>query len=706
MSGSNPMDALMEVFMVETNDFLQKLEDILLQNEKSDGGIQSATPEIFRIMHTIKSSSAMMSLDNISRLSHKVEDLFYYLREHKPEGVDDSRLVDIVFEAVDFIKRNLDGAQKEDPAGLIAKVAQYLDELKGAGAQDTPPQAQAPAQATPPPSPAPVQAAPPAQAAPASTADIDNLALTIHFKPDCTMLGLRSLEVKNRVKAIAQSITSVPEDPTVQEELVRMDGLLLLLTTDKAEDEVRALILKSPFVDRVEAVGKDGEAAPQAPAVAPAAPMAAPTPAPAAPAAPPAAETPAPTKGEEPVRQFVERRRDSTAFGKAYANVEIAKLDNLVDLVGELLTQQMGLAQTIEQRDFRESENAVSGLKKLILTLQEATLSTRMVPIRDTFLKMNRLVRDMSRKQEKDLDFVTLGEDTEVDRSIIENISSPLMHIIRNSIDHGIESEAVRVAAGKPAKGRIELSASTEGRNVVISIVDDGQGFDIEKIIAKALSAKMITEAQVSSMSEEEIYSLVFQPGFSTSEEVTEYSGRGVGMDVVNVNLKKMNGKVIVNSVRGQGTRVVMKIPLTLAIIDTMILRVGAETCAIPVSFVDKILFMENTDSVRNVNGEDVVLLRDECYKILNLFDFYTFSDRIPYGDGIMLIVGSEQKKYVVFATEIVDRQEVVVKPAPPLFKGIRGISGCTILGDGRISLILDTDELLISQTKKRSALA
>lgn len=693
MPGSNPMDALMEVFMVETNDFLKKLEDILIQNEKSDGGIQSATPEIFRIMHTIKSSSAMMSLDNISKLTHRVEDLFYYLREHKPEGVDDSRLVDIVFEAVDFIKRNLDGSEREDPSALIAKVSQYLDELKSKDAGSAAPQPQAAAPAPP------RQPAPPPPAPAASNAGIDNLALTVLFKKDCPMLGLRSLEVKNRVKSVAQSITSVPEDPTVQEELVRMDGLLLLLTTDRPVDEVKALIAKSPFVDRIEIVGKDAEAARETPNAAP--PASDPTPA-------PAAHTPseAPAKGEEPVRQFVERRRDSTTFGKAYANVEIAKLDNLVDLVGELLTQQMELAQTIEQRDFRESENAVSGLKKLILTLQEATLSTRMVPIRDTFLKMNRLVRDMSRKQEKELDFVTIGEDTEVDRSIIENISSPLMHIIRNSIDHGIESEAVRIAAGKPAKGRIELSASTEGRNVVISIVDDGQGFDIEKIIAKALSSKLITEAQVSSMSEEEVYSLVFQPGFSTSEEVTEYSGRGVGMDVVNENLKKMNGKVIVNSERGRGTRVVMKIPLTLAIIDTMILRVGTETCAIPVSFVDKILFMENTDSVRNVNGEDVVLLRDECYKILNLFDFYTFSERIPYGDGIMLIVGSERKKYVVFATEIVDRQEVVVKPAPPLFKTIRGISGCTILGDGRISLILDTDELLISQNKKRSALA
>jgi len=366
-----------------------------------------------------------------------------------------------------------------------------------------------------------------------------------------------------------------------------------------------------------------------------------------------------------------------------------------VDLVGEILILQMELAQSIEKKDHQKSENAVNKLKKLILTLQEATLSTRMIPLRETFLKMNRLVRDMCRKQNKEIEFVVSGEDTEVDRSIVENIGSPLMHIIRNSIDHGIEDEATRLMLDKPAVGRVELSAATEGRNVVITIVDDGAGFHTERIRQKAIESGFITETQALGMSNEELNSLVFMPGFSTNAEITEYSGRGVGMDVVNDSLKQMNGKVIVQSEPGKGTRIVMKIPLTLAIIDTIILRVGEETCALPISAVRKILYMDNGVPVRQVNGEDVVLLDGECYRILNLFDFYSYATRIPYEDGIMIVVNSDVQKYVVFANEILDRQDVVVKPAPVLFKSIRGISGCTILGDGKISLILDTDELL-----------
>lgn len=667
----NPMDAMMGIFMAETNDFLDKIENLLIENEQSGTGIREAIPEIFRVMHTIKSSSAMMSMDHISTLAHKVEDLFYYLRENPAVQVDEPKLVDIVLEAVDFIKRNLDGQQKEDPAGLVSKIGAYLNDIKSqpVDSAEKPPEIPKPAvpQAE---AAGPESDAKKADEEQTDTSDLDpevdrNKTLTVWLRRDCQMMGLRSLEIIRRVQAVADELISVPEDPTLHEDMVRENGLLLLVKTSKTAEELEALIKKSPFVGRVAFTGQS-----------------------------PSATVPA-ASPNEPVRQYVERRRDSPTFGKVYANVEISKLDNLVDLVAEIQILQMELSQTIDQQDWKKSESALVKLKKLILTLQEATLSTRMIPIRETFLKMNRIVRDMARKQGKEIHFVTKGEDTEVDRGIIEHISTPLMHIIRNAIDHGIESAGKRASIGKPETGRVELVAYTEGRNVIVSVTDDGGGLNSDAILAKAQGLGLVTDIQVQTMSKEEINALIFLPGFSTNKEVTEFSGRGVGMDVVNESLKKMNGKVIVQSDLDKGTKVTMKIPLTLAIIDTMILRVGTEMCAIPVSAVDKFLYMDGDSQIRRVNGEDMIFMQDECFRILNLFDYYGATEHIPYEEGVMIIINSETKRYVAFASEVLDRQDVVVKPAPPLFKTIRGISGCTVLGDGRISLILDTDELM-----------
>lgn len=649
---SNPMDSLMEIFLVETNGFLSKLEEILLHNEKSEGGVREATAEIFRIMHTIKSSSAMMSMEHISKLAHKVEDLFYFLRENPNVKVDDSKLTDIVLDAVDYIKRSLDTGESQSADEQIAYVDAFLKEATAANVSE--------------------HAASQAAGSTGDTAaERINKAITVRIKSDSHMPGIRALEVINKMKAVSKTLSTLPVDPSLEEARLLSRGMLLLAECDLSDKEIEQLLIKLPFVESVV--------------------FANPIPSP----LPGITTANEPRQHDDLVHQYVERRKDSPGFGKTFANVEVTKLDDLVDLVGEILILQMELARDIEQRDYQKSEHAVNKLKKLILTLQEATLSTRMIPLRETFLKMNRIVRDMCRKQNKNIEFIVTGEDTEVDRSIVENIGAPLMHIIRNSIDHGIEDETSRLMLDKPAVGRVELSAATEGRNVVITVVDDGAGLHTERIRQKAIESGLLSEAQAFGMSNEELTGLVFTPGFSTNAEITEYSGRGVGMDVVSDSLKQMNGKVIVQSEPGKGTRIVMKIPLTLAIIDTIILRVGEETCALPISAVRKILYMDNGVPVRKVNGEDVVLLDQECYRVLNLFDFYSHAARIPYEDGIMIVVNSDVQKYVVFANEILDRQDVVVKPAPVLFKTIRGISGCTILGDGKISLILDTDELL-----------
>jgi len=639
------MDSMMEIFITETNTFLNSLETILLESEKAEKGIRSSTNEIFRIMHTIKSSSAMMSLDNISKLTHKLEDLFAYIREQDNIEIDDTLLTDIVLDGVDFIKRNMEGKSNEDPSEKIVHISKFLNDMKS-GKTVT------------------------ATAAPQPEPETDltgyNMDITISFKTGCQMVGLRAFEIQKRLTGMCEKLTPIPDNAAANDEYIQERGFRMLVKTDKNRDEIRMTFAKSPFIDDYKVKTLTAE----------------------------------PPKTEREI--FAERKTDRARTG-TYANVEISKLDYLVDLVSELLLSQMAIADDIERGDHNKINNSVVNLKKLVLKLQETTLSTRMISVKETFLKMNRIVRDMSRSLNKEIEFTILGEDIEVDRSIIEHLSSPLMHIIRNSVDHGIEDAATRNALGKPVVGKLELKAYNEGRNVVITVTDDGKGFDADKILAKAISVGLVTESDAGMMTEEDIYSLVYRPGFSTNTNVTEYSGRGVGMDVVNENLKRMNGKVIIRSKKNAGSTLILKIPLTLTIIDVLILNVGSEICAIPVSSITEIFSVKPDTNIRHINGEDIILWRGECCRILNLYDFFTNIEPIPYSDGVMIMMNDGSTPYAVFAEGITDHQDVVVKPAPDLFKSIKGVSGCTLLGNGQISFILDTGELLISMNRKRS---
>ncbi len=636
-------DSMMEIFAFETNQFLESLEKILMESEQQ-GSLQASVQEIFRIMHTIKSSSAMMSMEGISRLAHTVEDLFYYIRENKPTAVDEKKLTDIVLDAVDFIKRNMDGKQSEDPAKQIAAVNAYLALLKSGGAE---------------------QETPAVPAEPEIKQDEYPYTFTVFFKEGTQMLAMRALEVQMKLQRIVRRLRTVPADVSEQdEETLRKDGFILCVDAEQAADELLAGIQKSPFVLRAEE--KQELAQPQA----------------AAPAEKPEGEN-----------AFVERRRDRDMNG--FVSVAIAKLDQLVDLAGEITVAEMVLANHFRSGDTEQTEKAIDSMRKLIHEIQQLALASRMVPLTDTFHKLNRLQRDVSRKLGKEIQFVTNGAETEVDKSMIDLLFSPLMHILRNSVDHGIESAKERLAAGKPEQGTVTLSAATEGRNVLLTVTDDGRGFDREKILLKAFSMGLITQEQGDTLSDEEVNALVFMPGFSTNTEVTEFSGRGVGMDVVNENMKKMAGKILAESVQGKGTKITLTIPLTLALIEAVVLRVGTQRCVVPVSAMTEIINGEEAGELRCINGVETLLLRGACCRVVRLSDVYGQPRRDAFEGGIFILVQSERERYVLFADAVEDRLHVVVKPVPPLLSGVRGISGCTILGDGKISLILDTNALV-----------
>jgi len=772
-------DSMLEIFVFETGKFLEQLEEILINTETGKGSFIDFVPEIFRIMHTIKSSAGMMGFSSVASLTHAVEDLFFYIRENKPSDIDYIKVTDIVFDSIDFIRRSVENKNKDGESAdiKIAEIKGFLEKIKEAPLEEifTPSVSDEVS----------VSENPlftdannkPFSDIKKNTSNSQNL--IIKFKSDCQMLALRAFEIQMKIRKISKNLTVFPDDSSENEEqIIRKEGLYLEFESEKSIDEIFEIIHKSPFVQEIENLSgnisplintqetppdeEQNEDIPASdeksdetealtkpetpiPAIPPTTenaalnkpaeppvtdttqPPAEQNAAPSVPDEPPKTEIkPAEEKTKKPeekpeqqetksadIKTAISEKPAASAVSASFINVPAQKLYNLVDLVGEIIIAEMELSNSIENKGLDDQKNSLAHLRKLILEMQDAALSTRMIAIRETFAKMGRVVHDMNRKLSKNVRLITLGEDTEVDKNIVDNVMSPLMHMIRNAVDHGIEDAETRTAAGKNAAGTISLSASTEGRDIIITVSDDGKGMDRKQIAEKAINAGIITEADSLKMTDREVFSLIFLPGFSTNRNVTEFSGRGVGMDVVNDAVMKMHGKVSIDSTLGKGTKFTLKIPLTMAIIDAFSLKVGENICAIPVTSVYEIFKIEDEKQLSNINGESVVFLRGECYRVIDLTDFYginysrgktsegtdncgqgIINEKKNYLDGLMVVVANDTNRFVVFVDEVINRLSVVVKPVPPVFRGIKGISGCTVLGDGRISLILDLSEL------------
>ncbi len=671
---------MFDIFVFETNSFLEQLETILMHEESQDGNILEAVPEIFRIMHTIKSSSAMMDLPNISKLAHSVEDLFFFIRENKPATIDKKKLTDIVFACVDYIKRNMAADAEEDPSQTISHVKAYLAQLQQGGAEPSQIQAET--------SKSDARSASPAPSASSSGA---SPAVHVTFKPNCAMIGLRAFEIITKVERIQAIVQMTPaeEDPNA-DALLQSDGLRLTFASAENLPAILKQIEASPFVAAAVAVSAPSPSPrTQAPAPLPQAPVAVPLAA--SPTSPPSPSAAPDSSPRDANGNFVERRT-APRNDSNYLAIDIKKLDQLINLAGEIIISSMGATHAFAAKDREQTHLALEILHRLILDMQDHALSLRMISVKDMFHKLNRTARDISGKLDKKIEFVMSGEETAVDRNVIDHVFSPLMHILRNSMDHGIEAEGERLAAGKPAAGKVHLSASIEGNQAVLSVTDDGRGIDRSLVLQKAVDSGLVTEEQSHKMSDEDVFALLFLPGFSTKSEVTELSGRGVGMDVVNDSVRKMNGRITISSKVGRGTKMELRIPLTLAILDALIVQIGDETCAIPVSVV-KEAFKPSLESIREANGADVVLLRGSCYQIVRLGDIFGIP-HTGYDQGLMLILDANGEPYALHISNALEQQSIVVKPIPPLLKGIPGIFGCTILGNGMVCLIIDVVSL------------
>jgi two-component system chemotaxis sensor kinase CheA len=390
--------------------------------------------------------------------------------------------------------------------------------------------------------------------------------------------------------------------------------------------------------------------------------------------------------------------------GQNIISVDLKKLDSLLDLVGEIVINESMVTENPDLSGFKgpQLENfnkAARRLSKLTDELQDSVMSVRMAPIQATFQRMRRGVRDMSKQLGKSVELTLVGKNTEVDKTVLDAIGDPVMHLVRNAVDHAIETPGEREAAGKNPTGHVTLSAQNVGGEVIISVSDDGRGLDRERILAKAGSRGLLKKP-VSEYTDREIDNLLTAPGFSTKDDISEYSGRGVGLDVVKMNVERLGGTIIIESVRGVGTNVLMKIPLTLAIIDCMEVRVGGEIYAIPIGNIRESFKPSAGRFIVDPNGNEMMMLRGTVYPIVRLYGKLGIGGAVKnLDDGILILTDSTDRKGCLLADEIIGKFQVVVKGIPAYLKeyGVKsaGVSGCTIMGDGGVSLILDVQELL-----------
>ncbi len=685
MSDFNNNEQMLDMYIFETLQNIEQLENNILETEKSGGYTQEVINEIFRIMHTIKGSSAMMLFNSIANLAHTMEDLFYYIREQKPQNINKEALSDLILEGVDFIKLELEKIKchnfdEGNCLSLINNLKQLLSDLKESNRNLSP-------EVTPKyPEKLQYYIVP---GEPANKPYRNCYKVKIYFEAGCEMENIRAYSIINNLKQDTDEITYKPNDiidnENSKKEIIEK-GFLITFKSNKSIKELNKFFNEIALIKNYELLQLEEKEYKQSVE---------------------GTEYQAeqnvlrtPKIGSSIENEYKEKELHSSASGQNIISVNVAKLDRLMDLVGEMVISEALVTQNpdLEGLELDNFLKAARQHHKIISEVQDLVMSVRMVPLSATFHKMHRIVRDMNKHLNKEAELILIGEETEVDKNIIEHISDPLMHLVRNAIDHGIEDVKERELRGKDKVGKVTIEAKNSGSDVLIQIKDDGKGLNKEKILLKAKEHGLLNRAE-NEMTEREIYNLTLLPGFSTKEKVSEYSGRGVGMDVVSKNIEAIGGSVMIDSISGEGTHITLKIPLTLAIIDGMNIRVGESRYTIPITTVKESFRPKQSDIITDPDGKEMIMVRGNCYNILRLHQIYEVNTEIKnFADGILIMVEQDERTFCLFADELLGQQQVVVKALPEYIKNIRkvhGISGCTLLGDGSISLILDVAGLV-----------
>ncbi len=703
-------DAHSEVFKEEAYELLGELEEALLELEEQPTDTD-LIGRVFRAMHTIKGSGAMFGFDEIATFTHEVETVFDAVREGRLEVTGE--LINLTLSARDLIREMLDasdggeGVEKEKTEAVVAGLRRLLPTTStstsesqandsGENRRDN-------------------------ETSAGGSAD-RSATYRVRFKPakEIFAMGSNPLLLLDELRSLGECVVVAQTDQVPGLEEIDPEACYIswdiVLTTTRGENAIRDVfifveddcelridLLDDPDIQEDEAYKRFGEILVERGDIAPD-------------AVNEAlnrqkrlgdilVEQGVVDKGkveaalaeQEQVRKARQKRQATENASSIRVSAE--KLDGLVNLVGELVIVQARLSQLAAGGDSPTLLALGEELEHLTAELRDSALGIRMLPIGTTFSKFKRLVRDLSGELGKEVDLTTDGAETELDKTVIERLNDPLVHIIRNSIDHGIEPPDVRTGAGKPRRGRVHLSASHSGANVVIRIVDDGAGMDADAIREKAVEKGLIPPD--GDLSEKDLFGLIFAPGFSTAKTVTGVSGRGVGMDVVKRNIEALRGSIDVSSTRGQGSEITIKLPLTLAIIEGLQVAVGDDRFVLPLALVEECIELSRSDVAR-AHGRHMVNVRNELVPYIRLREWFGIHGTVPEIEQVV-ITESDGDRVGLVVDNVIGEHQTVIKNLGAMYRNVEGISGATIQGDGTVALILDVPRLIRGVEREQS---
>lgn len=690
----------LEIFIDETKEHLQNLNEQLLVIEKEPED-KATINEIFRAAHSLKGMAGTMGFKRMQNLTHNMENVFSEIRNDKMKVT--AKLVDTLFQCLDALEGYLANIQEtsdegtDDNEAIIKLLNDFLANEGGDGSGDGKPAA-----------PAETKEAPKTDEKASELAKYKNIPLadfekhaldearrkgmkaygfTVYLDPNCILKAARAFLVFKGIEDVGEVIKSSPSTQDIEDEKFDLDFSIFVVSTESF-DKVMAVIrnvseIKEVYGEELKEEQKTETASVTA-----------------------ASQTPAETSASAAAKADDKKAAaPAKTSGKPVANrsvrVDIDKLDVLMNLVSELIIAKNGLVSINNAAEDstaagRQSFNEqIEYLERVTTNLHESVMNVRMVPIETVVNRFPRMIRDLSKKLDKKMELYMTGEETELDRTVIDEIGDPLMHLLRNSADHGLESAEVRAERGKPETGTIFLNAYQEGNNVVIEVGDDGNGIDVEKVRKKAIEKGTITAEQAEAMTDKDIIDLLFRPSFSTAEKISDVSGRGVGLDVVKSKIESLGGDVEVKTKLGEGSTFIVRLPLTLAIIQALMVRLGDEKYAISLGSIDTIEDIIKED-IKYVNSKEVIHLRGKVIPIIRLGKLLDVSNLDEDNENMTVVIirkGDKQAGLVV--DSLIGQMEIVIKSLGKYINVNKMISGATILGDGDIALIIDANTLV-----------
>ncbi|MFD2616869.1 chemotaxis protein CheA [Terrilactibacillus laevilacticus] len=660
------------LFIDEGREHLQNLNDkmLVLENDPND---LSVVNEIFRSAHTLKGMSASMGFEDMANLTHKMENVLDALRHKQIEVTSD--MMDALFESIDHLEAMLDQiiqgqSDKRDVSDIVKKL-QVIEKNGTISNSDEPinlSQSTNVAAISKPKNNEQYDLNDTewAMISQAKDAELSAYFIKVNLTEDCMLKAARAVMVFQAIEGRGDVIKTTPDTEKIEQ--AEFDLIFtFIFITGESPDKIKRDILTVSEIDKVEI----DEITPRK------------------------TEDNIKTSDHPTEKKELDKSKSTAPVQvNKTIRVNLDRLDHLLNLFEELIIDRGRLEQISNEVGDQHLKSQVEKIHRVSNQLQETILNLRMVPVETVFNRFPRMVRNLSKDLNKKIELVITGADTEVDRSIVDELGDPLVHLLRNSLDHGIELPEVRLKNGKNETGTVQLRAFHSGNHVIIEIEDDGAGIDRQKIIAKAIENGLITSEQSSKLSDQEVFHLMFASGFSTAEKISDISGRGVGLDVVESNIRKIGGTVSVESTLGKGSRFTVKLPLTLSIINAMLIKLGEETYAVPISSIVETMLLRQIE-LKTVNKKDVLIYRDTVVPFVDLRHILQVpnSDCVSSKQAVMIV--KQSNHYLAFAVdELLGHQEIVIKSLGNYLKSVKGISGATILGDGRVALILDCEAI------------